>query len=194
MRYSGISLIGAFNLLYYETEAVISSAFTLVCMYYWYRDSLDLYNCFKWTEADEAEANEFKTDRVMQTDATGRVYSDDLGKNGKNQCRVCGRLHSRCPQFRFFALADDYRSRPGRRPNISGQSAHGGRRPARAAVAQTARGGLRGCPTNLVNVCHGGVNTYTRTVIRAVVPFNLTYPSSRFRAEYLLTDSLADNP
>jgi hypothetical protein len=76
----GISLIGAFNLVYYEIEAIISSAFTLVCMYYWYRDSVDLYNWFKWTDADEA--NDFSSDRVMRTDATGRVYSDDLAKNG----------------------------------------------------------------------------------------------------------------
>ena len=70
-------------MVYYETEAIISSVFTLICMYFWYRDSMDLYNAFKWTEADEAEANDFKSDRVMRTDENGRVNSDDLAKNGE---------------------------------------------------------------------------------------------------------------
>ena len=61
--YIGLSTIGTCNLVFYQTEAIMGSALTLVWMFFWYKDGLELYNLFKWTEADEEEFNDYKSMR-----------------------------------------------------------------------------------------------------------------------------------
>lgn len=46
-------------------------------MYYWYRDSIQLYNWFKWTADDYDELNEFKSDRMKTFDDSGHVHIDN---------------------------------------------------------------------------------------------------------------------
>jgi hypothetical protein len=48
----GISIIGTCGLVFYEPEAIAGTVITCIFMCIWYRDAIDVYNTFKWTDQD----------------------------------------------------------------------------------------------------------------------------------------------
>ncbi len=51
----GISVVGTVGLVFYQNEAIAGTVITIISMIFWYRDSLEVYNLFKWTEQDEQQ-------------------------------------------------------------------------------------------------------------------------------------------